>query len=90
MTTPFFATSPLKQQGSTIVMVTHKPELLSGSDYLLFLKNGQMELFGSTQTILQSSQTKAKAVAPAEAPRKTWGSGMSYGVAPIRTASQKS
>lgn len=78
--------SQLKQQGCTIVMVTHKPELLSGSDYLLFLQNGQIELFDRTQTILQDGQGKNKATTG----RNSWGSGMSYGVAPIRTASQKS
>ncbi|CNI16941.1 type I secretion system permease/ATPase [Yersinia pekkanenii] len=86
--------SQLKQLGSTIVMITHKPELLSGSDYLLFLKNGQMELFDHTQTILQGFQGKDKAAAEPEAKasntRNGWGSGMSYGVAPIRTAAQKS
>ncbi len=82
--------SQLKQQGSTIVMVTHKPELLSGSDYLLFLKNGQMELFDRTQAILHGSQSQPKAAAQPEATRKTWGSGISYGVSPIRTAPQKS
>lgn len=78
--------SQLKQQGCTIVMVTHKPELLSGSDYLLFLQNGQVDLFGPTETILQGSQSKEKAAVE----HHSWGSGMSYGVAPIRTASHKS
>lgn len=80
----------LKQQGSTIVMVTHKPELLSGSDYLLFLKRGQIELFDRTQSILK---IKDKAAVEPETKafntRNGWGSGVSYDVAPIRTASQK-
>ncbi|CNG33639.1 ABC transporter [Yersinia intermedia] len=82
--------SQLKRQGSTIVMVTHKPELLSGSDYLLFLNNGQMELFDHTQSILKIKDNAA--VESESKPfntRNGWGSGVSYGVAPIRTASQK-
>ncbi|MDN0104898.1 type I secretion system permease/ATPase [Yersinia bercovieri] len=82
----------LKQQGSTIVMITHKPELLSGSDYLLFLNNGRMELFDRTQAVLQSAKDKPAANADVKAfnSKKSWGSGMSYGAAPARTASPKS
>ncbi|EEQ03230.1 Alkaline protease secretion ATP-binding protein aprD [Yersinia rohdei ATCC 43380] len=84
----------LKQQGCTIVMITHKPELLSGSDYLLFLNNGRMELFDSTQAVLQNAKGQEKAAVNADIntanSKKPWGSGTSYGVAPIRTASQKS
>ncbi|MDN0124945.1 type I secretion system permease/ATPase [Yersinia aleksiciae] len=80
----------LKQQGSTIVMITHKPELLSGSDYLLFLNNGRMELFDRTQAVLQGAKDKPNADVKAFNSKKSWGNGMSYGVAPARTASQKS
>ncbi len=82
----------LKQQGSTIVMITHKPELLTGSDYLLFLNSGRMELFDRTQAVLQSAKDKPAANADVKAfnSKKSWGSGMSYGVAPAHTASQKS
>ncbi|WP_186380716.1 type I secretion system permease/ATPase [Yersinia mollaretii] len=84
----------LKQQGSTIVMITHKPELLSGSDYLLLLNNGRMELFDRTEAVLQSvkGQDKSKVNADVKAfnSKKSWGSDMSYGIASARTASQKS
>lgn len=84
----------LKRQGSTIVMITHKPELLSGSDYLLFLNKGQMELFDRTQAVLKGDQGKDKPVAKPESKtfngQNAWSSGMSYGTAPARSASQKS
>ncbi|WP_186371963.1 type I secretion system permease/ATPase [Yersinia alsatica] len=83
----------LKQQGCTIVMITHKPELLSGSDYLLFLNNGRMEWFDRTQTVLQNIKGQDKSTVNAEMKtannKKPWGSGPQYGMAQIRTASQK-
>ncbi|WP_186372045.1 type I secretion system permease/ATPase [Yersinia vastinensis] len=84
----------LKQQGCTIVMITHKPELLSGSDYLLFLNNGRVELFDSTQTVLQKAQCQDKPPVKTEVKtpnnKKPWGSGTSYGVTLAHTAPQKS
>ncbi|MDN0119502.1 type I secretion system permease/ATPase [Yersinia frederiksenii] len=84
----------LKQQGCTIVMITHKPELLSGSDYLLFLNNGRMEWFDRTQTVLPKVKDQDKPTVNAEMKtansKKPWGSGPPYGVAQVRTASQKS
>ncbi len=81
----------LKQQGCTIVMITHKPELLSGSDYLLFLKNGQMDLFDRTQAVLQNIQGKDKPAVQPEAKilnsRSGWSNGVSYGIGPARTTS---
>ncbi|AHM76375.2 type I secretion system permease/ATPase [Yersinia hibernica] len=84
----------LKQQGCTIVMITHKPELLSGSDYLLLLNQGRMELFDRTEAVLRQVQgpDKPAVKTPVKVPasKKSWDSSMSYGVAPARTASQKS
>ncbi|MGE4802820.1 type I secretion system permease/ATPase [Yersinia hibernica] len=84
----------LKQQGCTIVMITHKPELLSGSDYLLLLNQGRMELFDRTEAVLRQVQgpDKSAVKTPVKVPasKKSWDSSMSYGVAPARTASQKS
>ncbi|EPA3132669.1 TPA: type I secretion system permease/ATPase [Yersinia enterocolitica] len=84
----------LKQQSCTIVMITHKPELLSGSDFLLLLNKGRMELFDRTATVLQQIKgadtpvVNAKVKTPGS--QKSWGGGMSYAVVPVRTASQKS
>lgn len=84
----------LKQQGCTIVMITHKPELLSGSDFLLLLNKGRMELFDRTSMVLQQIKGTDKPVVNAEIKtpgnQKSWGGGMSYAVVPARAASQKS
>lgn len=84
----------LKQQGCTIVMITHKPELLSDSDYLLLLNKGRVELFDHTATVLQQikgqEKPPVKDEVKAPASKKSWNSGISYGAVPARTASQKS
>ncbi|CNH84552.1 ABC transporter [Yersinia kristensenii] len=84
----------LKQQGCTIVMITHKPELLSDSDYLLLLNKGRVELFDRTATVLQQikgqEKPPVKGEVKAPASKKSWNSGISYGAVPARTASQKS
>ncbi|MDA5524695.1 type I secretion system permease/ATPase [Yersinia kristensenii] len=84
----------LKQQGCTIVMITHKPELLSDSDYLLLLNKGRVELFDRTEAVLQQIKGQDKPTVKGElktpASKKSWNSGISYGAVPARTASQKS
>ena len=43
----------LKQQGTTLIVVSHKPGLLSGVDKILMLKNGQLALFGPRDAVFQ-------------------------------------
>jgi PrtD family type I secretion system ABC transporter len=43
----------LRQNQTTVVMVTHKPALLSGTDKVLMLKEGQVSMFGPRQEVLQ-------------------------------------
>ena len=43
----------LRQDQTTVVMVTHKPALLSGTDKVLMLKQGQVSMFGPRQEVLQ-------------------------------------
>jgi PrtD family type I secretion system ABC transporter len=52
----------LKEQGTTLVMVTHKPSLLAGVDKILLLRNGQMVTFGPRDEVfklLAEAQQKA-------------------------------
>jgi PrtD family type I secretion system ABC transporter len=42
----------LRENGTTVVMVTHKPALLSGMDKVLMLKAGQVAMFGPRQEVL--------------------------------------
>ena len=43
----------LRENQATVVMVTHKPALLSGVDKVLMLKEGQVSMFGPRQEVLQ-------------------------------------
>jgi PrtD family type I secretion system ABC transporter len=42
----------LRENGTTVIMVTHKPALLSGMDRVLMLKEGQVAMFGPRQEVL--------------------------------------
>jgi len=43
----------LKEQGTTVVIVSHKPGLLVGVDKVLMLKNGQLAMFGPRDAVFQ-------------------------------------
>ncbi|MBW2185845.1 MAG: type I secretion system permease/ATPase, partial [Deltaproteobacteria bacterium] len=43
----------LKQQGTTLIVVSHKAGLLSGVDKILMLKNGQLAMFGPREAVFQ-------------------------------------
>lgn len=42
----------LKNLGSTVIMVTHKPALVASMDYLLVLREGRVELLGPRDEVL--------------------------------------
>lgn len=46
------ALAEMKKQESTIIMVTHKPSLVSSLDYLLVLRDGRMELMGPRDQVM--------------------------------------
>ena len=43
----------LKEQGTTLIVVSHKPTLLSGMDKILMLKHGQVALFGPREAVFK-------------------------------------
>ncbi|NTV13889.1 MAG: type I secretion system permease/ATPase [Desulfobulbaceae bacterium] len=43
----------LKAQGSTLVVVTHKPSLLANVDKILLLKEGQLQMFGPRDEVFK-------------------------------------
>jgi len=55
------AIAQLKQQRRTIILITHKPNVLSLTDQLLILKDGQMQAFGPTARVLEARQKPAAA-----------------------------
>jgi ATP-binding cassette subfamily C exporter for protease/lipase len=48
----------LKQTGSTIVIVAHRLNPLAQVDRLLFLKDGQLEMDGPRQTVIEQVPTE--------------------------------
>jgi PrtD family type I secretion system ABC transporter len=48
------ALAALKRDGSTIIVVTHRPSLLTGMDKILVLNNGVIERFGPREEVMAS------------------------------------
>jgi ATP-binding cassette subfamily C protein/ATP-binding cassette subfamily C protein EexD len=47
------ALSRLKEQGTTVVLVSHRPTLVQGVDKVLLLKDGAVEMFGPRAEVLK-------------------------------------
>jgi PrtD family type I secretion system ABC transporter len=61
----------LKQAGSTVVIVSHKPNVFRNADKMLVLKNGKVELFGPREQVMARimQAAAAPAIPQAEAAR---------------------
>ena len=59
------ALEQLKTQGTTVVLVSHRPTLVQGVDKVLLLKDGAMEMFGPRAEVLRRLMTQPR---PAEMP----------------------
>lgn len=46
------ALNGLKSQGSSVILITHKPSLVSSMDYLLVMREGRVELLGPREEVL--------------------------------------
>ncbi|MEP2185991.1 MAG: type I secretion system permease/ATPase, partial [Roseibium sp.] len=46
----------LKNEGKSVVLVTHKANILSATDYTLILRNGAVQRFVETKELLQPQQ----------------------------------
>lgn len=74
----------LREQGRTLVLVSHRPALLKGADQLLVLRSGQMQAFGPAARVMQELQQAARPAAPAVTSVRgvTPSFSMSYGATP--------
>ena len=43
----------LKEQGTTVILVSHRPTLVQGVDKVLLLKDGALEMFGPRAEVLK-------------------------------------
>jgi ATP-binding cassette subfamily C exporter for protease/lipase len=50
------AVADLRQQGKTIVLITHRTSAIGATTKLLLLRDGQAEMFGPTEQVLQALQ----------------------------------
>lgn len=55
----------LKAQGTTVVLVSHRPTLVQGVDKVLLMRDGAMEMFGPRAEVLKRLMTPPR---PADAP----------------------
>ncbi|HEY9096138.1 MAG TPA: ATP-binding cassette domain-containing protein, partial [Hydrogenophaga sp.] len=58
----------LKQRGKTLVLITHRPNLIGVTQKLLLLKDGVAQLFGPTEQVLAELSKSAKATAVPKRP----------------------
>jgi len=60
----------LKERGTTIIMVSHKPTALALADRLMLIRNGRMELYGPREDVMRAmatqQQTQRKALEEAK------------------------
>jgi len=61
------AIQTLKEEGTTVVIITHRPNILQVTNKLAVVKQGVLELYGSTQEVLAKMQGAKVAAKPAAA-----------------------
>ena len=54
----------LKAQGATLVVITHRTSVLAAVDHILFLRDGQMQMFGPRDEVLAALAGKPRPSAP--------------------------
>ena len=59
----------LKQMGTTVILITHRPSILQVTNKLAVIKQGLLEAYGDTNEILQKMAEAAKAQAPQQKPQ---------------------
>ena len=65
-----------KQRGTTVMLITHRPSIAAKCDRILMLREGQIEMYGAAQDVLQKARAGQRAPAqPAEAARTGCGAG---------------
>lgn len=55
----------LRERHVTVVLITHRPQVLKATSHLLVLREGRLQKFGPTEEILQTLSAARQAAAPA-------------------------
>jgi len=58
------AITELRSRGTTIVMVSHKPNVLAQADKLMMIRNGRVELFGPREDVMRTMASQKAARQP--------------------------
>lgn len=60
------AVAELKKRGTTVVLITHRPSILGIADKILFLRDGQVQLFGPRDEVISALAPKSPTVQGAQ------------------------
>lgn len=52
------AISSLKKRGTTVILITHRPSSLGSADKILFLRDGQIQMFGPRDEVIAALASK--------------------------------
>src|SRR5262249_36073259 len=58
-----------KQRGTTVILITHRPSIAAKCDRILMLREGQIEMFGPAQDVLQKLAQGSAGVQPRPQPQ---------------------
>jgi ATP-binding cassette subfamily C exporter for protease/lipase len=76
------AVTDLRQRGKTIVMITHRPNVISATTKLLLLRDGAVHMFGPTSQVLAALQEAARKAMEAQAASQATSQATSRAAAP--------
>lgn len=62
------AIQQLRERNVTVVLITHRPQVLKATSHLLVLREGRLQKFGPTEEILQALSAVRQAAASANGP----------------------
>jgi PrtD family type I secretion system ABC transporter len=59
----------LKERGSTLIIIGHRPSTLAQADKILFLRDGRIDAFGPRDAVLQQMRQAAETATPTSTPQ---------------------
>jgi ATP-binding cassette subfamily C protein/ATP-binding cassette subfamily C protein EexD len=58
----------MKAAGVTVIIITHRPRVVSGVDKMLVLRNGAVDMFGAAKTVMERLRITDATERPAALP----------------------
>ena len=69
------ALEKLRERGSTVIIIAHRPSLLRNVDSILFLRNGTVHMMGPRDNVIEAIRAPAAPVVPSRNVDETFGPG---------------